>query len=219
MVEQLDLLLDKSVQKAESDGCVAFKVGGLPALELPSQEQVGWALGRVFRRQEDQNGSEPALHSYLLHRLLFFIGRTSIPLQVHVESSVDIERLGCLAGQVPQVRFIGVYGGYGNAFSLLSQARRLPNLVLSLGDLWCSAPELARGALMGWLQGVPSSKIFAFSGGTTMVEAIMASAQIARGHIAATIAEMVAAGALDEQDASPVIHQIMFENAQTYFGL
>jgi hypothetical protein len=219
MVEQLDLLLDKSVQKAASGGCVAFKIGGLPDLELPSQEQIGWALGRIFRRQEDQNGSEPALQSYLLHRLLFFISRTSIPLQVHVENSADIDRLGALAGQVPQVRFVGVYGGYGNAFSLLSLARRLPNLVLALGDLWCSAPELARGALMGWLQGVPSSKLFAFSGGTTMVEAIMSSAQIAREHIATTIAEMVAAGSLDEQDASLVIRQVMFENAKDYFDL
>lgn len=219
IVEQFDLLLDKSVQKAAADGCVAFKIGGLPALELPSQEHVGWALGRVFRRDEDQAGSEPALHSYLLHRLLFFIGRTNLPLQVHVENSVDVERLGSLAGQLPQVRFVGVYGGYGNPFSLLSLARRLPNLVLALGDLWCSAPELARGALMGWLQGVPSTKLFAFSGGTTMVEAIMSSAQIAREHIATTIAEMVAVGALDEQDAPLVIHQVMFENAKAFFAV
>lgn len=71
---------------------------------------------------------------------------------------------------------------------------------------------------MSWIQGIPSSKLFAFSDGTTMVKAVMACAQIAREQIAATIAEMVAVGALDEQDASPVIRQIMFENAQGYFG-
>jgi hypothetical protein len=113
---------------------------------------------------------------------------------------------------------VGVYGGYGDLFSLLALARRLPNLVLAVGNLWCVAPRLAREALINWIQGIPSNKILAFSGGTTMVEAVMACAQIAREQIATAIAEMVAVGALDEQDAPPVIRQIMFENAQAYFG-
>jgi hypothetical protein len=52
-----------------------------------------------------------------------------------------------------------------------------------------------------------------------MVEAIISSSQIARGHIATTIAEMVTSGALDEQDIPGVTGQIMAENAHAYFGL
>lgn len=225
IVEQLDALVAKAVQKAASEGCISFKIGGLPDLELPSREQVGWALGRVLGRDEPDRGHlarravEPALPGYLLHRLLSLVGRAGIPLQVHIENNADVERLGALAAKVPQVRFVGVFAGYGNAFALLALARRLPNLVLALGDVWCTAPRLARDTLASWIQGVPSSKLFAFSGSTTVVEAVMACAKMAREQIATVIAELVAGGSLDEQDASLVIQRIMFKNAQAYFGV
>jgi hypothetical protein len=198
----------------------------LPALDLPSQEQVDWALGRAFRRGQDADDehpapavAEPALQSYLLHRLLVFVGRVGMPLQVHVDSVATTERLGQLAEQYPHVRFVGFYGGYGDSFTLLSLARRLPNLALALGALWGTAPRLAHATLTDWILGVPSSKLFAFSGNTTMVEAVMVYAKIAREQIAAVLAEMVADGSLDEQDAALVIKRIMFENAQSYFSV
>ncbi len=218
-VDDLVAWLENEIQQAVSGGCAVFKIGSLPDVCLPGPEEASWAFGRVFRRDESAGVGEPVLQSYLLHRLLSFVASTGRPLQVHVQSEVDIDRLGALAAQYPQIRFLAVYHGRGSAFSLLFLARTRPNLALALGDLWCVAPRLAQFTLQNWLLGVPSNKVFALSGNTTMVEAAVVCAQAARERLAALVAEMVTAGSLDESDGVAVIRRVLFENAQTYFAL
>ena len=207
--------MQQDIQK----GCVSFKIVALPEVLTPSIEQVSWAMGRLFRREEVDGLAEPALHSHLLHHFLSVLSESTIPVQVHIRGEPDVERLGAWAVQYPKVRFVGVYGGWGNPFSMMVLARTMPNLAVAVGDLWPVAPQLARQALRIWVQGVPLCKLFACSGNTTLVEALCVHTWLAREQVAALFAEMVAEGVLDEGDAHVAIRHLLYENALSYFDL
>ena len=227
-LEQLDGLLAKSVQRDVEEGCVSFKLSALPDIAAPSLEEVEWAFGRVYmrtrspcddaKRTRSPKEIEPALCTYLGHRFLTHIAQSGRPVQIHIADNATVERLNVLADQYPRVRFVGVYDGRVEAFSLLTLARARPNVSLAMGDLWRIAPRLARQSLMIWIQGVPLCKLFAFSGNTTIVEAVCAQAWIAREQIATMFSEMVADGVLDEEDALLAMKRMLYETAREYFS-
>lgn len=45
---------------------------------------------------------------------------------------------------MPESKRVSQRFDFISLFSLLALSRRLPNLVLAVGDLWCTAPRLAR---------------------------------------------------------------------------
>jgi hypothetical protein len=217
-LESIDILIEKFVQRNVDLGCASYKLQGLPAAPaVPSEEQVTWAFGRALRRDEPHPGGEPQLQSYILFRLLPYIGETGTPLQVHVKGEVEINRLRTLAESHPQVRFVAVCTSGSDASPLCALGRALPNVYLALVGLWRISPYQARATLTNWLHGVPSSKIFALGGDLTMVEAVCIQALIAREQIALLLAEMVASGDLDEEDALLVMERVLYKNAQAYF--
>jgi hypothetical protein len=214
----------------------------------PSVQEVTWSLGRAIGRANggDDSGEgalEPALHSYLGHRFLDLVARVGRPLLVCVADrsakpkglragssldaygSISTSQLGHLAHQHPEVRFVAVYAGSrdwagsSTPDELLMLARSRPNVNLALGEVWSVAPHRARGALRAWLQGVPSHRLFALGGGTTMVEAACVQALFVREQVAAVLAEMVADGDLDEGDAYRLLERLLFENARDGLNL
>jgi hypothetical protein len=221
-LDLLDALVEKAIQRDLETGRVAFKLEALPDPARPSSEEVTWALSRVARHGEEEaheGTCEPVLQSYLVDRFLTRAPRSRRPVLVRVDDAVTVERLRILAGRHKEVRFVGVYAGGVDAFSLLALGRTLPNVTLAIGDLWRTAPQLARQSLVGWLHGVPLNKVFAVSGGTTMVEAACVQAWIVREQMAAALSEMVAWGQLDEDDAHLAMERLLFKNAWEYFGL
>jgi hypothetical protein len=138
-------------------------------------------------------------------------------LQVRVTGEAEVERLAALAVQYPEGRFVGMCVRENDAFPLSVLGRTLPNVSLALVGLWRVAPYVARRALRNWLHSVPLCKVFALGGNMTMVEAVCIQALIAREQIALLLAEMVANGELDEQDALLAMDHVLYENALTYF--
>jgi len=233
-LEWLDVLVEKSVRRDADGGGIAFKLSALPDVAVPSSEEVEWALGRVSRRDDVDTpgelfpemrgtgprlGDEPALQSYLVNRFLTCVSQLGRPVLVRVGDGLTAERLGVLAHRYPEVRFVGIYAGGADPLSLRTLARALPNVTLAMGELWRTAPQVARQSLKGWLHGVPLNKLYAVSGGTTMVEAVCVQALIVREQIAALLAEMVAEGYLDEEDAYLAIEKLLYVNAWDYFAL
>jgi len=215
----LDNAVAKCVQQDVQAAYVAFKLGTLPAFEAPSPEEVEWALTRVFWGEEPARRSEPSLHSYLVDRFLYHVGRTEIPVQVGVRSPTTIDRLDALAAKHEKVRFVALFEGGADPLSLLQLARTRPNVTLAVCDLWRIAPYTARQVLRVWLYGVPLNKLFAVAGGTTMVEATCAQAMIVREQMAGLLADMVAAGDLDERDANLTMEHLLYKNAREFFRL
>jgi hypothetical protein len=76
---------------------------------------------------------------------------------------------------------------------------------------------MARQALRNWIHRVPLSKLFALGGDLTMVEAVCVQAMIVREQVAHVLAEMVAGGELDEEDALLAMERLLAKNAQSYF--
>ena len=217
--ERLDRIAERFVHSNVDGGCVAFKVSLLPEVELPGDEEVGWALGRVLRSDDPDTPLEPALHGYLLDRLLTYVGKVGLPVQVHMRNATMSARLEGWAGRHRQVRFVAVCADGADPFSLLSLSRSVPNVSLAMGDLWRTAPYLAGQALRAWIQGVPLAKIHAWAGDATMVEAVCAQALIVRERVADVLASMVADGDLDEPDAYRVIEETFIQNARRDLAL
>jgi hypothetical protein len=213
----MDVLIETFVQQHVEQGCVGFKLLGLPAAPVPSKEEATWAFGRLLRLQEPPLRAAPQLQSYILHRILPYIGESGTSLQVHVGGEAEVWRLKALAEQYPQVRFVAMCARGGDAIPLCVLGRTLSNVFLGLVGLWRVSSYMAREALRIWLHSVPSSKIFALGGDMTMVEAVTIQALIAREQIALLLAEMVASGELDEQDALLVMERVLYKNAQSCY--
>ncbi len=218
-LDQIDAMVKKSVQRDIEKGCVSFKLGTLPDITVPSEEKAGWAFGRLLRSEDRDVAMEPALGSYLLHRFFEQVAQSDCPIQVHIDSPVMVERVTGLARLYPQVRFVLIYNGGADPYTLVRLGRALPNVALAVGDLWRFAPQLARQVLALWIQGVSPQRLFAWGGNVTMVEVVCVRAQAIREQIALLLSEMIAGNALDESDASFVMHRLLGENARDYFRL
>ena len=151
--------------------------------------------------------------------MLALFGRAQIPVQVHVQSSNDVDRLRALAALYPEVRFVGVCVGGVDPVSLAALARTLPNVALALVGVWRLAPQWSGQALRHWIHSVPLIKIFAFGGGMRLVETVCVQALVVREQIAVLLAEMVAAGELDEEDARWAMERLLHGNAEAFFDI
>ena len=211
-LEGLDTTISQWVQEGIEQKCAGFKMGTLPDVSIPSIEEVSWAFNRVVRREGPAAVVEPDLQSYVGHRLLATIARSGLSLQVHVRGDADIARLRAWAKQYPQVRFLGVYGGEGDSYSLSMLGRTLPNVALALVHVWNLVPVLRQ-----WIHRVPLNKILALAGGLPMVEAVCVQAILARERIAMLLAEMVTSGELDQEDALMAIERLLCSNAESYY--
>lgn len=144
---------------------------------------------------------------------------------VSPDGLTSLEQLDRLARRHRQVRFVALFGSaYPVRLGLepgmlLTVARTAPNVTLALGDMWFVAPHIARQTLHAWLEAVPLHRLIALGGNTTMVEAICAQAFIVREQVASVLAEMVAGGELDEEDARLAMVRLLSQNAVEAFGL
>lgn len=198
---------------------------GLPVLiDMGGHDAGGWR--RFVPYETPSEGPAPADDRLTTGR----------PEPLEAYGPISPRQLGCLARQYPRVRFVALYtsgldatvsggpmvpmgSGTWKSASLLALARTLPNVLLALGDIWQVSPLLARQSLRMWLQGVPLRKLFALAGNTTMVEAACVQALFVREQIGALLAEMVADGDLDEDDAHIVMQRLLIQNVQDHFGL
>jgi hypothetical protein len=215
----LDTLIEQAVERSVQEGAVAFKLGLLPEVELPSDEEVAWAFGRVSRCENPSAPVDPALQTYIGHCLFQAFEKARLPVQVHLAGSPAVERLEQLAHCYPGVRFVAGYTGSVHAYALAMLARSLPNVSLALVGVWRFAPLMARQTLRDWIHCVPSRKIVAFGGGMAVVENIAVQAMIVREEMSSLFAEMVAAGELDEGDALMVMERVLYRNALDDYGL
>jgi len=218
-IELLDTLIEQSVQRSVKEEAVAFKLGLLPEVELPSEEEVAWAFGRVSRCENPDMPVDPALQTYIGHCLFRAFSKARLPVQVHLADSRAVERLEQLAHRYPKVRFVAGYTGSVHAYALAMLARSMPNISLALVGVWRFAPLLARQTLRDWIHCVPSRKIVAMGGGMAVVENIAVQAMILREEMSSLLAEMVAAGELDEGDAMMVMERVLYRNALEDYGL
>ena len=191
----------------------------LASIDVPSDEEAEWAFARALRCEDPGAETEPDLQSYALHRLLSCISDSQVPVQVHVGDSAEVTLLGAFARRYPRVRFVGVCRDAHRAQPLCALGRELPNVTIALASVWCRVPHVARRVLRDWLNTVPLNKVFAVAGELTMVESVCIQALIAREQVALLLAEWVAEGELDEQDAFLVMDRVLYKNALTYFGL
>lgn len=237
LLKMLDERVAVSVRQAVQQGVVAFRVpmladgaedrAGLRTTDrsIPSAEEVMWAASRLPRGEETESRGAPVLRSYLWHSLVERIAETGRPVLVSPDGLPSLEQLDRLAHLYRQVRFVALLGAtYPVRWRLdpnllLVVARTAPNITLALGDVWFVAPHIARQTLHAWLEAVPLHRLIALGGNTTMVEASCAQALIVREQVASVLAEMIAGGELDEDDARLAMARLLSQNAMETFGL
>jgi hypothetical protein len=215
----VDDLIAESLDRQMANGCAAVKIGALPEPGVPSEEEVVWALGRISRRDGPSLAREPALERYLLHRLLVSLGARDLPLQVHVQTEGQVDRLRALVMRYPEVRFLGVCTAGVGVEALSALGRSCANVYVALVGLWQLEPHVIRQTLQRVLCFVPGCKILAVGGDVAMIEALCVQALMIREQVALALAEMTVEGMLDEEDAALIMSRVLYRNAVAYFGL
>lgn len=168
-----------------------------------------------------------ALEDHMFHHLLGLASDSGLPVQIHtglhagngnfVENSRPTH-LTNLFFLYPQVQFDLFHMGYPYQGETAAIAKVFPNVHVDLCWAHIISPSASRRALHEFLDTVPANKIFAFGGDYRYAELTYAHARIARGNVAAVLAEKVAEGSCTEDESLELARMLLHDNPDALFG-
>ncbi|NQU10969.1 amidohydrolase family protein [bacterium] len=117
------------------------------------------------------------------------------------------------------VKFDLFHMGYPYVMELGTLAKNFRNVFIDMCWGHIISPEAARRALVEWLDAVPANKISAFGGDYAFVEGVYGHQYLARGNVAAALAQKVADGSFDLDRAREIARWVFVDNPRRIFGL
>lgn len=235
--------LDRALERARAAGVVAIKIVLAYRRSLLFERCSTADAERIFNRlprypigwQPDQPELAPVswaeakpLQDFLVHRLVRRCAATRLPIQVHTGlqdgngnalANANPLLLTNLFVEYPEARFDVFHAGYPWIGEVAALAKMFPNVYADLCWVHVISPWVARRTLHEWIETVPANKILGFGGDSLAVEGAYAHARLARANVRQVLAEKVAAGYLDEDEAITLARRILRENAIELFGL
>ena len=121
--------------------------------------------------------------------------------------------------EYPGVRFDIFHMGYPYMMEMSNLAKNFRNVFIDMAWGNIISPEAARRALVEWLDAVPANKISAFGGDYCFVDGVYGHQKIARGNVAAALAQKVADGSFDLDRAKEIAHWLLVDNPTRIFRL
>jgi len=232
--EALRLSLDKTAQRKTF---VTVKMG------LAYERTLHFAKTTHAKAEEEFNQfmfgwNAPGCHSvhmpgrayqdYMMHYLMELAEERELPVQIHtglhegtgnvIENSNPV-LLTNLFIEYPGVRFDIFHMGYPYMMEMSNLAKNFRNVFIDMAWGNIISPEAARRALVEWLDAVPANKISAFGGDYCFVDGVYGHQKIARGNVAAALAQKVADGSFDLDRAKEIAHWLLVDNPTRIFRL
>ena len=117
----------------------------------------------------------------------------------------------------PETRFAIFHGSYPHMAELTGLAKSFPNVYLDLAWFHILSRRQARAWLAEWLDVLPHNKLFAFGGDVFLFFGICTHLELARENVAAVLAERVADGLCDIDEAEATARALFHDNPWTTF--
>jgi len=115
------------------------------------------------------------------------------------------------------VRFAVFHGSYPHLAELTGLAKSFHNVYLDLAWFHLLSEHQARTWLAEWLDVLPHNKIFAFGGDVFLFFGICSHLEIARENVAAVLAQRIADGRSDIDEAAQTVQLLFHDNPWNTF--
>lgn len=231
-------LCTQAVDKAVSDGCVAFKIG-MAYFRPLSVAQAAYGEAEASFRTFSDNLHYPdwqekpvfrsrAYEDYMLHHVIRRVMHHGLPVQIHTGleegngnmlSNADPLRLNNLFLEYPGVRFVLMHIGYPWHIQMTALAKNLPNVFLDMCWSHIISPNASVEALKEWLDAVPVNKICAFGGDYALIDGVYGHQLMARENVARALSDKMALDVMDKNDAQEIARRLFIENPYQIFSL
>ncbi len=231
-------LCTHAVDREVSNGCVAFKIGMAyfrPLSVGPATYQEAEACFQKFSdtlHYPDWQGKPitrtRAYEDYMLHHVIRRVTHHNLPVQIHTGlqegngnmlPNADPLKLNNLFLEYPGTRFVLMHIGYPWHIQMTALAKNFPNVFLDMCWSHIISPNASVQALNEWLDAVPMNKICAFGGDYALIDGVYGHQLMARENIARSLADKMALGVMNENDAQEVARRLFLDNPYAIFGL
>lgn len=223
------------LQKAKGRGAVGLKdqsaYSRTLSYDLAPRADAERLFNRLLADPRNALGWPEAkpLDDFLFHQYMRFARELDLPVQLHtghmagIWNRVDKADAGLLAPVLELhqgVRFDLFHGNWPEMGPLLFLGKNYPNVALDLCWLPIIDPLYAEDLLKRAVVTIPHCKIHAFGGDyVDAPEYSAAHLTVARGVIAAALADLVERGWLEEEQAVAIAADWLFNNPNEFFKL
>jgi len=227
-------LIRAHLDKAVANGVVGLKIGGLArrrpldfASHPDDEVQASYAFLRE-RADGDWLSEETRRRLKPFQDAAFWAafekaGELELPIQIHSglefgqpwdgRPSVLIPTLI----RFPDTKFAIFHGSYPHMAELTGLAKSFANVYLDLAWFHLLSQRQTRTWLAEWLDVLPHNKIFAFGGDVFLFFGICSHLEIARENVAVVLAERVAEGLCNVDEAEWTARLLFHDNAWNTF--
>ena len=221
--------VDRCFDKMKEEGAVALKCAfaGVRRIDYGSVSQE--TAEAVFAKPADRRTREDAIafEDFMIHHLADKAGAFGWPFQFHTgttfsgpvadrDASPDL--LAPVVHAHPQTTFVLMHGGFPHTRQLADLAKRFANVVVDISWLPMLSQPAAASAVAEFVTLVPHHKIV-WGGDAVFAEETYGAFKIGVEAVARGLAQLVAAGWINEVDALDLAVHIMGKNAREVFGL
>lgn len=228
-------MVREHLDMAAGNGIVGLKIGGTARrrpldFRFHSDEEVQTSYA-FLREQADDNWQNQETSARLkpfqdaTHWVVFKkAGELGLPIQIH--SGLEFMqpwdgRPGVLIPSLirfPETKFAIFHGSYPHMTELTGLAKSFHNVYLDLAWFHLLSRYQARTWLAEWLDVLPHNKIFAFGGDVFLFFGICSHLEIARENVAAVLAERVADGLCNIDEAEETAKLLFYDNVWNTFN-
>jgi len=201
------------------------------AYDLPTRSDAERIFNKLLINPRNQLAWPEArpLDDYLFHQIMRFARELEMPVQLHtghmaqIRNRVDKTNAAHLAPVLElhsEVHFDLFHGNWPYMGDLLFLGKNYPNVNLDLCWVNMIDPLYAQELLKRAVMTVPHTKVFGFGGDYFAVpEFSVAHLQIAREVIASALADLVECGWLEEEEATRVAADWLYNNPNRFYKL
>ncbi len=216
-------------EQIKKDRAVAIKSALSGQRSLAYQRTAQSLAEVVFRQPVEELTVDDVVHfeNFMMHHLVEKAEDAGLPIQFHTGGSPG----GCnpdekarpdllleLIVAHPGARFDLMHCAYPFAGQLGNLAKRLPNVFINLAWMPLISAVQTRHILAGWLDMVPSNKIF-WGGDCIYVEETYGAFLVARDAVADALADLIELDFLSAPVALELAQRIFYYNAIDFFSL
>ena len=223
------------IQRAKERGVVGLKDQSayrrVIAYDLPPRSDAERIFNKLLIDPRNQLAWPEAkpLDDYLFHQFMRFAAQLDLPVQIHTGHLANIRNrvqqanaahLAPVLELHSRVRFDLFHGNWPYMGDLLFLGKNYPNVNIDLCWVNMIDPLYAQELLKRAVMTVPHTKIFGFGGDYFLApEFSVAHLKLAREVIAAALADLVESGWLEEEEATRMAADWLYNNPNRFYNL
>jgi uncharacterized protein len=184
---------------------------------------------RRLRGEKLYSAEKKVVEDCVMNRCITLAARHGLPVKLHTgyyagTGSMPLDRVGrnladlCpVVQRHPEAKFVLMHIAYPYQDQIIAMAKHYANVYVDMCWAWIINPAASVRFVKEFLMAAPANKLLGFGGDYIPVEPVYGHARIARRGIAQALSELVTEGWLTEDEAVPLVHRILHDNAQALF--